>query len=155
MQRKHFMLSDVEKGNNLMLTRLTSVATLTDTKEQSGTTSFSTQILTFSLHLRSRRDAGGGSRMQGWLTPLKPTKVTFITMIYKIWKEAFMRPFCRPLFCHNSVVKHTSSLIKQWTRCQAKFLTSAKFLTCYCFSVISFVKIKIKSFVITFLMCVV
>jgi len=28
------MLSDVEKGNNLMLTRLTPVATLIDTKQQ-------------------------------------------------------------------------------------------------------------------------
>jgi len=44
-----------------MVTRLTPVATLIDTKEQSGTTGFSTQILTFSWHLRSRRDAGGGS----------------------------------------------------------------------------------------------
>ena len=51
------MLSDVEKGNNLMLTRLTSVATLIDTKQQSATTSFSTQILTFSWHLCNRRDA--------------------------------------------------------------------------------------------------
>jgi len=42
------MLSDVEKGNNLMLTSLTPVATLTDTKQQSATTSFSTQIVTFS-----------------------------------------------------------------------------------------------------------
>jgi len=42
------MLSDVEKGNNLMLTRLTSVATLVDAKQQSTTTSFSTQIATFS-----------------------------------------------------------------------------------------------------------
>jgi len=28
LQRKNLMLSDVEKGNNLMLTRLTPVATL-------------------------------------------------------------------------------------------------------------------------------
>jgi len=41
------MLSDVEKGNNLVLTRLTPVATLIETKQQSATTSFSTQILTF------------------------------------------------------------------------------------------------------------
>jgi len=34
------MLSDVEEDNNLMLTRLTPVATLTDTKQQSATTSF-------------------------------------------------------------------------------------------------------------------
>jgi len=29
-----------------------------------------------------------------------------------------------------------------WLRCQAKFLTSAKFLTCYCFWVILLVRIK-------------
>jgi len=34
------MLSDVEKGSDLMLTRLTLVATLIDTKQQSATTSF-------------------------------------------------------------------------------------------------------------------
>jgi len=33
------MLCYVEKGDNLMLTRLTSVATLIDTKQQSATTS--------------------------------------------------------------------------------------------------------------------
>jgi len=42
------MLSDVEEGNNLMLTKLTPVATLIDTKQQSATISFSTQIVTFS-----------------------------------------------------------------------------------------------------------
>jgi len=42
------MLPPVEKGNNLMLTRLTPVATLTDTKQQSTTTSFSKQIVTLS-----------------------------------------------------------------------------------------------------------
>jgi len=34
------MLSDVEKEDDLMLTRLTPVATLIDTKQQSATTSF-------------------------------------------------------------------------------------------------------------------
>jgi len=34
------MLSDVEKRNNLMLTKQTRVATLIDTKQQSATTSF-------------------------------------------------------------------------------------------------------------------
>jgi len=51
------MLPDVEEGNNLMLTRLNLVATLIDTKQRSATTSFSTQIVTFSLHLCNRRDA--------------------------------------------------------------------------------------------------
>ena len=51
------MLPDVEKGNNLMLTRLTPVVTLIDTKQQSVTTSCSTQMVTFSAHLCNRRDA--------------------------------------------------------------------------------------------------
>jgi len=51
------MLSDVEEGSNLILTRLTPVATLIDTNKQSATTSFSTQIATFSCHLWNRRDA--------------------------------------------------------------------------------------------------
>jgi len=38
------MLSHVDEGNNLISTRLTPVATLIDTKQQSATTSFSTQI---------------------------------------------------------------------------------------------------------------
>jgi len=41
------MLSDVEKGSNLMLMGLTLVATLIDTKQQSATTIFSTQIAKF------------------------------------------------------------------------------------------------------------
>jgi len=40
-----------------MLTRLTPVATLIDTIQQAATTSFSTQIVMFSLHLCNRRDA--------------------------------------------------------------------------------------------------
>jgi len=39
------MLSDVAEGSNLMLTRLTPVVILIDTKQQSATTSFSTQIV--------------------------------------------------------------------------------------------------------------
>ena len=50
------MLCDVETGNNMMLTRLTPVATFTDTKQQSATTSISTEIVTFSWHLCNRRD---------------------------------------------------------------------------------------------------
>jgi len=42
------MLSDVAKRKNLMLTRLTPVEKLIDTKQQSAITSFSTQIATFS-----------------------------------------------------------------------------------------------------------
>jgi len=51
------MLCDVEKGNNLMLTRLTPVATSIDTKQQSAAITFSTQIATFLWHLCDRRDA--------------------------------------------------------------------------------------------------
>jgi len=40
-----------------MLTRLTPVATLIDTNQQSATTSFTPQIVTFSWHLCNRRDA--------------------------------------------------------------------------------------------------
>jgi len=42
------MLSAVKKGRNLMLTSLIPVATSINTKQQSATTSFSTQIVTFS-----------------------------------------------------------------------------------------------------------
>jgi len=51
------MSSDVEKCSNLVLTRLSPVATLIDTKQQSVSTSFSTQIATFSWHLCNTRDA--------------------------------------------------------------------------------------------------
>jgi len=47
LYRKKLILSVVEKGNNLMLTRLTLVATLIDTKQQSTITSFSKQIVAF------------------------------------------------------------------------------------------------------------
>jgi len=57
LQRKNLMLSDVEKGNSLMFARLTPVSTLIDTKQQSATTSFRTQIATFLRHLCIRRDA--------------------------------------------------------------------------------------------------
>jgi len=40
-----------------MLTRLTPVATLINTKQQSATTSFNTQIATSSCHLFNKRDA--------------------------------------------------------------------------------------------------
>jgi len=45
--------------------------------------------------------------------------------------------------------------IRIWVRCQANFLTSAKFLTCYCFSVILLLSIKKQSLAITFSMCIV
>jgi len=57
LQHKSLMSSDVEKGNNLMLTRLNPVATLIGTKQQSATTNFIMQIVTFSWQLCNRRDA--------------------------------------------------------------------------------------------------
>jgi len=51
------MLSDVEEGNNRMLTRLTPVTTLIGTKQQLATICFSTQIISFSWHFCNRRDA--------------------------------------------------------------------------------------------------
>jgi len=51
------MLCYVEEGNNLILTRLTSMATLINTKQQSETTCFNTQILKFLWHLCIMRDA--------------------------------------------------------------------------------------------------
>jgi len=44
---KNVMLSDGEKGNNLMLTRLTPVATLTYTNRSQQPLAFTTQIVTF------------------------------------------------------------------------------------------------------------
>ena len=45
------------------------------------------------------------------MPPLKPTKVTFFTTILYNSENNIrdIRPFCRPLFCHCSVVKYTSS----------------------------------------------
>jgi len=51
------VFSHVEESNNLMLMRLNPVVTLIDTKQQSATASFSTQIVRFLLHLCNRRDA--------------------------------------------------------------------------------------------------
>jgi len=49
-----------------------------------------------------------GSR--GAIAPLKPTKVTLFTMILFNSENSTRdtRPFCRPLFCHSSVVKYLS-----------------------------------------------
>jgi len=41
------------------------------------------------------------------------------------------------------------------SRCQAKFLTSAKFLTFYCLSVLFLLRVKEQGVAITFLMCAV
>jgi len=54
-------------------------------------------------------DCRGGSR-RGRSPPLKLTKVTLFTMIFYHPDNGIrdIRPFCRPLFCHSSVVKYTS-----------------------------------------------
>jgi len=67
------MSCDVEKGNNLMLTRLAPVETLIDNKQQSATTSFSTQIVTFSWHLCNRRDARVESHTHAKRTIIRKT----------------------------------------------------------------------------------
>ena len=48
----------------------------------------------------------------GVIAPLKPTKVTLFTIILYNSENSTLdiRPFCRALLCHSSVVKHTSSL---------------------------------------------
>jgi len=51
--------------------------------------------------------------------------------------------------------KHEFSAGRTTGRCQAKFLTSAKFLTCYCYSVILLLRIHKQSLAFTFLMYVV
>jgi len=59
---------------------------------------------------------------QGWIqgvaigaiAPQKPTRVTFFTIILHNSETSIrdIRPFCCPLFCNSSVMKHTSSLLK-------------------------------------------
>jgi len=46
----------------------------------------------------------------GGRSPLKPTKVTLFTVILYNSENSILdiRPFCRRLFCHRSVVKNTS-----------------------------------------------
>ena len=55
------MSSDIENGKNLILTRLSPIGNIIDTKRQSATISFSAQVVTFSWHLCNRRDARIGS----------------------------------------------------------------------------------------------
>jgi len=55
-------------------------------------------------------------RRSGWSLALKPTKVTLFIMIFYNSEKSIhnLRPFCRPLFCHSSVVMYTSSPLRQW-----------------------------------------
>ena len=59
----------------------------------------------------------GGSRGGDWgdrPPPLKSTKVALVTMIFYISENNIrhIRPFCRPLLCHSSVVKYTLSFLQ-------------------------------------------
>jgi len=80
------MLSDVEKASNLMLTRLTPVATLIDIKQQSATTCFSPQTVTFSWHLCNRRDARVESHIHAKRTIIKK-KLPAWNQIYFQWTK--------------------------------------------------------------------
>jgi len=55
-----------------------------------------------------------GEPMRDAIAPLNPTKVSLFTMILYNSENNIrdIRPFCRPLFCHSSVVKYTSSLLQ-------------------------------------------
>jgi len=55
----------------------------------------------------------GGEEI-GAIAPLKPTKVTlFTTIFYNLENNIHdIRPFRRLLFCYNSFVKHTFSLLQ-------------------------------------------
>ena len=53
----------------------------------------------------------------GAIANLKPTKVTLLTMILYNSDNSIrdIGPFCRPLFCHSSVVKYASFFLQYWT----------------------------------------
>jgi len=67
------------------------------------------KIFIMNLHLDAGADPGGGA-----IVPLKPSKVTLFIMIFYYSENNIgdVRPFCRPLFCHSSVLKPTSSLLQ-------------------------------------------
>jgi len=64
------------------------------------------------------QDPSGQGRIHGGaigaIAPSKPMKVTSFTMILynSVNSIRDIRPFFRPLFCHSSVVKSTSSLLQ-------------------------------------------
>jgi len=77
-------------------------------------------ISLFSLcHLRIMTQLRSGNvdqgRIQGGaIAPLKPKKVIFFTMIFYNSENSIhnIRLFGHPFFCHSSVVKYTSSVLK-------------------------------------------
>jgi len=70
----------------------------------------STCLIWICIAVMSRGGCTGGDR----LSPLKHKKVTLFKMILYNAENNIrdIRPFCRPLFCHRSVVKYTSSLLQ-------------------------------------------
>ena len=62
-------------------------------------------------------------------------RLASLVIIFQVFISAVTVQF--QLFLHMSNCQLAFS-----SQCQAKFLTSAKFLTCYCFSVISLLRIK-------------
>jgi len=54
----------------------------------------------------------------GAIAPLKPKKATSFTMILYNSENSIrdIRPFCRPFFCHSSVVMYISSLLQKQSR---------------------------------------
>jgi len=67
------------------------------------------------LSLPGKVYAKSGADPEGAISPLKPTKVTLFIMILYNSENSIcdLRPFCRPFFCHSSLVKYTSSLLQQ------------------------------------------
>jgi len=81
-------------------------------QSKKSTTIVSNRIIFYRCSQEGIRRAIGG------IEPKKTTKVTLFTMnLYNLENSILdIRPFCRPLFCHSSVVKYTSSVLQQWTR---------------------------------------
>ena len=71
-------------------------------------------FLNFIFVLLSPQGRIQGGEEIGAIAPLKPTKVTlFTTIFYNLENNIHdIRPFRRLLFCYNSFVKHTFSLLQ-------------------------------------------
>ena len=68
-------------------------------------------IQNYQTYKRARRGGYKGCGRLGRSPAPNPTKLTFFTMVLynSENKIRHMRPMCRPLFYHSSVVKYTSS----------------------------------------------
>ena len=64
----------------------------------------------------------------GTIAHLKPAKVTLFTMILYNSENGIrdIRPFCRPFFCHSSVVKYISFLLQQRSRQETRLANNAE-----------------------------